>query len=50
MKVAYEETIGELRRQFDTDLQKLKDEHVAELDDEKNATKSVVCVEIVYFF
>uniref|UniRef100_A0AC35G3T5 Uncharacterized protein n=1 Tax=Panagrolaimus sp. PS1159 TaxID=55785 RepID=A0AC35G3T5_9BILA len=32
-------TIDELRRQFDTDLKKLENEHYEELEDEKNATR-----------
>lgn len=39
MKASYEETIDELRHQFDADLKKLRDEHYEELEDEKNATR-----------
>lgn len=39
MKTSYDETIDELRRQFDSDLKKIREEHLDELEDEKNATR-----------
>ncbi|KAE9555478.1 hypothetical protein FO519_001333 [Halicephalobus sp. NKZ332] len=39
MKSSYEETIKELKLQFEQDLKKLREEHVEELEDEKNATR-----------
>uniref|UniRef100_A0A7E4W4K0 PACT_coil_coil domain-containing protein n=1 Tax=Panagrellus redivivus TaxID=6233 RepID=A0A7E4W4K0_PANRE len=39
IKATYEDTIADLRSQFDIDLKKLRDEHQEELEDEKNATR-----------
>lgn len=39
MKSSYDDTIKELKQQFEQDLKKLREEHIEELEDEKNATR-----------
>lgn len=39
MKISHEETIDELKEQFEVELKKIRDDHEVELEDEKNATK-----------
>lgn len=47
--MSYEETIDELKQQFEDDFNKLKEEHEVELDDEKNATRYLLMRNLIYF-